>query len=248
MKPLDFDVEMKLIRESKAGNKESTQKLVAQFEGMIIGLIREVYGKCTFEDMRQHGYVAFLESIQSFDLEMTPPIRLMTWAHLCVSQKIKRRAREESIIHIPRRDSDAIHLVPLMRAAAKCLSYDAPGISHPRGFRHLIADREEYRPHEIASRNEEIALIRKAISILPKNERIAISRKMNGEQFSEIGLILGGVTRQRAQQIEKAGRSRLKLIIEKQLAKKNKPKPRQLDKLNLRSMFRGGYAKNTSVI
>ncbi len=226
---MDIKTERALIRKSQKGDKDATMTLINQFDDMIAGIANSTSAKCEFSDLKQHGYVAFIESIQSFNLKLDPPVRLMTWAYKCVRQKMYRWAREETIIHVPRRDTDAVHLIPFIKTALSCRSYDAKLPLCPNGYGHLLADKSTVDAIDAADKNERIEILRAAIASLPRNEKIAVNRRLKGFSFEEIGIILGGVTRQRAQQLEAAGKEKIEAWILDFLANKRKISKPRLD-------------------
>ena len=209
---MNIDEEYRLIRLAKENDRDAQEALLNQFNNLLCGISSRYSGRVGFKEMYQVAALNFLECIRLFDTERDPPLRLMTYAHKCVHRRCADyRRRGSLVVTIPKYTAPS--LFREVKAALSAFSYNQETTSNPDGFVTEIVYRDEEAVEEIVSRKIEIADLKKKIKKLSEKERYVIRRRMNGDFFGEIGGSFGA-TKQRADQIDKRARRKLREMYE----------------------------------
>lgn len=100
-KPLDTEKTNELIKLSKSGDKDATDKLVQGNFPLIKAVVKSYLNKnIEYDDLYQLGCVGFLKAIKNFDPNVG--VKFSTYAVPMISGEIKRHLRDDGLIKVSR--------------------------------------------------------------------------------------------------------------------------------------------------
>ena len=100
-KPIDSNQTNELIKLSKSGDSEATEKLVSGNFPLIKSIVKAYLGKgVEYDDLYQIGCVGFLKAIKNFNPDFD--VKFSTYAVPMVAGEIKRFLRDDGSIKVSR--------------------------------------------------------------------------------------------------------------------------------------------------
>ena len=107
---------IKLIRDSKAGDREAAQQLVVENSGLIWSVTRRFFGRgVDSDDLYQLGCMGFLKAIKGFDEEYGT--QFSTYAVPKISGEIRRFLRDDGTIKVSRGIKERAMHIKLARSS-----------------------------------------------------------------------------------------------------------------------------------
>ncbi len=207
-----IEEEYRLIRAAKKNNREAQQALLDQFHHMLCGAADKYRARLGFKEMYQVAALSFLECVRLFDTKRKPPLRLMTYGMLSVYRRCAdEHRRGNRVITVPKYTAPS--LKNEVDKALGAFSYTQDTASGSAGFADEIVYQNETSVPDAVSTKIEIEDMMEKFSRLTPKQQYVLRRRMVDEPFHEICKVTGN-TRQRAEQIGKMARERLREMYE----------------------------------
>lgn len=162
------------------------------------------------EDAAQIGFLALYEAAKRYNPANEFGASFMTFAHRWVSGRMLSEQRRGHLVRLPTRNEAGVRANHYLAVE----SIDESLGDDNRTVQSLLADPRSVDAGDDAAREEQVAHLRRCLSLMSPRERDVLLMRIDGHALHAIGDEYG-VSKERIRQIEMAAMKRLKGIMER---------------------------------